>query len=153
MSFEESFSLASLSETQRLGEKIASLIQPQDLILLKGDLGTGKTALARFIITALNPAISHVPSPTFTLVQTYETPRGTLWHLDLYRLNHREEVYELGLEEALGSTITLIEWPERMEGFLLPSSVLEITLTLAKASEKRVASLKLSESWRQRWRA
>lgn len=144
--------LNSLTDTQALGQKVATLLQPRDVILLKGDLGVGKTALARAIVTSLNPDIVQVPSPTFTLVQLYETLRGDLWHFDLYRLRQAEEAFELGLEEAFGTGISLIEWPERLGGLRLPSSLLEIHLKNVEESvDRREAWIILSESWKQRW--
>ena len=91
--------------------------------------GSGKTTLARAILRAAagDPALI-VPSPTFTLVEVYETPRGAYWHFDLYRLETPEQIYELGWEEALAEGIVLVEWPERL-GTLLPkhlSVVLEV---------------------------
>lgn len=151
MSFRK-YTLDSLADTQALGQKIAGLLRPRDVVLLKGTLGAGKTALARCIITSLNPDISHVPSPTFTLVQTYDTPCGSLWHFDLYRLHDTEEVFELGIEEAFGSGISLIEWPERLGKLRLPPALLDVTLNIFKESEKREAQLTLGESWDQRWK-
>jgi tRNA threonylcarbamoyladenosine biosynthesis protein TsaE len=150
MSFKK-YTLNSLTETEVLGQKIARLLCSQDVILLKGTLGAGKTTLARCIITSLNPNIAHVPSPTFTLVQTYDTSRGSLWHFDLYRIHNAEEVFELGIEEAFDSGISLIEWPERLGRLRLPSSFLEITLDIIQESDVREARLTLSESWDQRW--
>ncbi len=90
----------------------------------------GKSFFCRHIIQSLNPQVTHVPSPTFTLVQTYETPKGEIWHCDLYRLSHQEEIIELGLEEALSTAITLIEWPEKMGDFL-PSNAIKIEIKQA----------------------
>jgi tRNA threonylcarbamoyladenosine biosynthesis protein TsaE len=150
--FSKTYSLNSLSETQLLGEKIARLLRPQDVIFLKGELGAGKTTLARSIITALNPHIISVPSPTFSLVQIYEISQGNLWHFDLYRIKHIEEVFELAIEEAFSSGISLIEWPERLEGLRLPSSLLEVTLENVQQTEKRIAKLVFSLSWKQKWK-
>ena len=97
------------------------------MVGLQGELGSGKTTLARAILRAAagDPNLI-VPSPTFTLVEIYETPRGTFWHFDLYRLEAPEQVFELGWEEALAEGIVLIEWPERL-GDLLPPH-LSVTL-------------------------
>ena len=146
------YALNALTDTQALAQKIAAFLQPKDVILLKGDLGAGKTAFARAMITSLNPDIVHVPSPTFTLVQMYETSRGTIWHFDLYRLHQTEEVFELGIEEAFGTGISLIEWPERLSNIRLPSSLLEIHFkNITGSDEKREAWLNLSESWTKKW--
>ena len=96
----------------------------------EGGLGAGKTTLARAILRAAagEPALI-VPSPTFTLVEVYETPRGSFWHFDLYRLEEPEQVFELGWEEARADGIALVEWPERL-GPLLPHERLTVTLSI-----------------------
>jgi tRNA threonylcarbamoyladenosine biosynthesis protein TsaE len=90
-----------------------------------------------------------VPSPTFTLVQIYEGHRGTIWHFDCYRLDHPEEAWELGIEEAFHEGISLIEWPERL-GPLLPHNRLDITLTHGEAPTARRAALSPSLQWGSR---
>ena len=117
------------SATERLGATLAGRLRVGDVVGLKGDLGAGKTTLARAIIRAAagDPELI-VPSPTFTLVEVYETPRGAFWHFDLYRLEAADQVYELGWEEALAEGIVLVEWPERL-GRLLPQH-LSVTLEL-----------------------
>ncbi|MBX9924894.1 MAG: tRNA (adenosine(37)-N6)-threonylcarbamoyltransferase complex ATPase subunit type 1 TsaE [Hyphomicrobiaceae bacterium] len=98
----------------RLAQRVAFAVRPGDLILLDGDLGAGKTTFARAMLRALgHPADAEVPSPTFTLVQSYETPRMTVAHFDLYRLSDAAELDELGLDDALAGGIALVEWPER----------------------------------------
>lgn len=121
---------ASEDDTARLAQQCAADLKPGDILCLYGDLGMGKSVFARALIRHLagDPALE-VPSPTFTLVQTYDTPRAPLWHFDLYRLKDPEEVYELGWEEALGEAICLIEWPERL-GPLLPATRIDIHLSL-----------------------
>jgi tRNA threonylcarbamoyladenosine biosynthesis protein TsaE len=125
-----SFSLPNESATERLGAALAGALRPRDLVALKGGLGAGKTTLARAILRAASgdPALI-VPSPTFTLVEVYETPKGAIWHFDLYRLEAPEQVFELGWEEALAEGVVLIEWPERL-GALLPPPALAVTLTV-----------------------
>lgn len=124
-----SIALVDEAATEALGAALAARLKPGDVVGLKGDLGAGKTTLARAIIRAAadDPELI-VPSPTFTLVEVYETPRGTYWHFDLYRLETPEQVYELGWEEALAGGIVLIEWAERL-GPLLPQH-LSVTLEL-----------------------
>jgi tRNA threonylcarbamoyladenosine biosynthesis protein TsaE len=115
-----SMSLPDESATERLGATLAERLRVGDVVGLKGELGAGKTTLARAIIrAAAGDRELIVPSPTFTLVEVYETPRGSFWHFDLYRLEAAEQVYELGWEEALAEGIVLIEWPQRL-GNLLP---------------------------------
>jgi len=99
-------------ETAKLAADFASTLHAGDVVLLKGDLGTGKSTFARALIRALCGQDTEVPSPTFTLVQTYEAPAFTLWHFDLYRLQPIDPLHELGIEEALTTGVSLIEWPE-----------------------------------------
>jgi tRNA threonylcarbamoyladenosine biosynthesis protein TsaE len=121
--------------TEQLGATLAARLKPRDIVGLRGPLGSGKTTLARAILRAAagDPGLI-VPSPTFTLVETYDTPRGPFWHFDLYRLERPEQVFELGWEEALADGIVLIEWPERL-GDLLPRH-LGVTLEL-EGDERR----------------
>jgi tRNA threonylcarbamoyladenosine biosynthesis protein TsaE len=137
--------------TQRLGAALAALLRPGDMVALGGDLGAGKTRLARSVIEALLHRPEEVPSPTFTLVQTYDTPSGIVWHFDLYRLQAAEEALELGLEEALSGGIALIEWPDRL-GALLPRDRLEITLAVAPCTDgdAREAVIAAHGSWAAR---
>lgn len=113
--------------TTRLGGVLAGLLRAGDTVLLHGTVGAGKTHLVRAVVQALMGRDEHVPSPTFTLVQTYDTPAGEVWHADLYRLSHRDELTELGLEAALGRAICLVEWPERL-GPLAPADALRLAL-------------------------
>ena len=114
------------AETQALAACIGARLRPGDTLLLDGGIGAGKTAFARALIRAAtgNPA-EDVPSPTFTLVQTYATPRGEIWHADLYRLSHPDEARELGLAEAMEHAICLVEWPDRL-GDLAPPGALTL---------------------------
>lgn len=112
--------------TATLAASLAPYLGKGDVIALNGELGTGKTTFARGLINAL-ASPDEVPSPTFTLVQVYEAPLAPLWHFDLYRINAPEDVYELGIEEALAEGICLIEWPDRL-GKLLPRDRLEVQL-------------------------
>lgn len=131
-------SLADEAATEQLGAGLAARLKPGDVVGLKGDLGTGKTTLARAIIrAAMNDPDQIVPSPTFTLVETYDTPLGPYWHFDLYRLETPEQVYELGWEEALAGGIVLLEWPERL-GPLLPK---HLSVTLEVEGDGRRALL------------
>lgn len=140
--------------TAGLARRLAALARGGDVIALRGDLGVGKTSFARAFINALPgpdgaPMVEEVPSPTFTLVQSYRRLPADIWHLDLYRLERPEEAYELGIEEAFGSAIMLIEWPERL-GDLLPSQRLDLTFSFASAEEARCAELTGSGDWTSR---
>lgn len=124
----KTFPLSSVKQTEIFGGKLADSLRPGDCLLLKGDLGAGKTTLARAIIQALTGE-SDIPSPTFTLVQSYISKSGEpLLHADLYRLEEEEELYELGLDEAFETAITLVEWPERL-GAVRPGNGLEIAFS------------------------
>lgn len=119
--------LRTLDETEALARRIAALLRPGDAILLSGPLGAGKSALARAVIrAAAQDPLLDVPSPSFTLVQSYETPKGVLHHYDLWRIEPGPDLRELGLDDAFND-ITLIEWPDRLEAYT-PSDALEITL-------------------------
>lgn len=113
-----------------LATKLASFLRKGDCLLLEGNLGTGKTAFARALINALEPLEPkrEVPSPTYALVHSYEKDLGEIIHIDLYRLNQAEEIFELGFLEALPNALTLIEWPERM-GVYTPEETLKIVIT------------------------
>ena len=140
--------LADEAATEALAGRVAGEARIGDVIALSGALGTGKTSFARAFVRALGVA-DEVPSPTFTLVQTYDTASGTIWHFDLYRLAQPEDAYELGLEEAMGDGISLIEWPERL-GALLPRERLDIALAMGATPESRRATLRASPSWAER---
>ena len=121
--------LHDLAATEILAQRLARLARPGDALLLSGPLGAGKSALARAFLRALlgDPALE-VPSPSYTLVQSYAVPAGgQAHHFDLYRLGGAEEVLELGWDEALEG-IVLVEWPERL-GALAPPGALRIALT------------------------
>ena len=119
-----SFSLPDEAATERLGTALAKRLRPRDVVALQGGLGIGKTTLARAILRAAagDPSLV-VPSPTFTLVEVYDTSRGTFWHFDLYRLEEPDQVFELGWEEARADGIALVEWAERLGGFETPGAV------------------------------
>ncbi len=102
------------AETAALAGRIAPLLAAGDTLLLEGEIGAGKSAFARALIRARLGRFEDVPSPTFTLVQTYEAADVSIWHADLYRLTSPDEVFELGLDEAFEDAICLIEWPDRL---------------------------------------
>jgi tRNA threonylcarbamoyladenosine biosynthesis protein TsaE len=132
--------LGSLAETEALAARLAALARPGDALLLSGPLGAGKSALARAFLRALaEDASLEVPSPTFTLVQSYETKRGPAHHFDLWRIAGPGELAELGWEEAREG-IVLVEWPERL-GALAPPEALRVTLAQGEAEEARIATL------------
>ena len=145
--FARNVALPDLAATQALGTRIAANLETGDAVALEGDLGAGKTTLARAILRGLGVR-EDVPSPTFTLVQLYETPRLPVRHYDLYRIENPDEIDELGLDDALAEGAALIEWPDRAEG-RLPPDMLHVALT-ATGAGSRTAMLKGPARWTSR---
>ena len=127
-------------ELVSFGSTLAGTLAPGDVVLLQGQVGAGKTSLARSIIQAILVEAEDIPSPTFTLVQTYDTHHGPLWHVDLYRLTSISEIEELGLFEAFDTAICLVEWPELL-GQNAPASALTLTLAQSNTGEARDLTL------------
>jgi len=119
-------------ETETLAAHFADRLLVGDTVLLFGDLGTGKSCFARSFIRHRFGAYVEVPSPTFTLVQTYDHPKGDIWHCDLYRLSGPDDIIELGLDDAFENSICLIEWAERLDG-VHPASSISLHLEVGKA--------------------
>ncbi len=140
------FDLPNEAATAAFAARIAAQARPGDVIALRGDLGAGKTSFARAFIRARGNADEDVPSPTFTLVQTYQTDAAAIWHFDLYRIEVAQEAWELGIEEAFAAGISLIEWPERL-GPLLPQQRLEIALAFGAHPEARRATCTGGADW------
>ncbi len=116
------------SDYSLLSARLLPLVRAGDVICLTGDLGAGKTAFARQLLQTAMGTQAEVPSPTFTLVQTYDTPNGlSFWHFDLYRIARPDEVFELGWEDVRRHGVALVEWSERL-GTLLPADRLVIAL-------------------------
>ena len=134
--------LASEAQTHRLAAALAKLAAPGVTVLLDGPVGVGKTTLARHVILALlaqTGQVEDVPSPTFTIVQTYEAGPLEIWHADLYRLTSTAELNELGLEAAFDTAFCLVEWPDRM-GKDRPDA-LTIALGYSSAENERTARI------------
>jgi tRNA threonylcarbamoyladenosine biosynthesis protein TsaE len=147
--------LADAEATTRLGHWFAAHLKPGDVLLLAGQIGAGKTHFARSLIQKrLADAGLHedVPSPTFTLVQTYDDDLAEIWHADLYRLTHPDEAAELGLDEAFETAICLIEWPDRL-GDLTPKSALRLEFTLSQGGYARDLVVSGPASWAERIKA
>lgn len=149
MSLVISFDLPTEADTIALGRRLAALVRPGDVIALAGTLGTGKSTLARALIRALTDAEEEVPSPTFTLVQQYESQAGLIWHFDLYRLEKPDDALELDIEEAFADGISLIEWPDQL-GPHLPRRRLEVLLSQDEAGLGRHATLTAYGPWAER---
>jgi tRNA threonylcarbamoyladenosine biosynthesis protein TsaE len=146
-----SLDLPDEAATARLAAALAAAARPGEVIALAGDLGAGKTAFARAFIRARAGGDIDVPSPTFTLVQTYDLPGGPIWHVDLYRTERAAEARELGLDEALADAVVLVEWPERL-GSPLAIDRLDLTFTFGAGENERRAQLSGYGSWARRLR-
>ncbi len=128
------------------GAALASVLAKGDVLALTGDLGAGKTTLARGIIQGLCGDIE-VPSPTYTIVQNYDAPKFELWHCDLYRLEKPDDIFELGLFEAMEECVCLIEWPDRMGEHLIRTA---LTIDIQFQGDGRDVTLSGSDSWIER---
>ena len=131
--------MTSPEDTARLAAELAPMLRAGDTLLLDGPIGAGKTHFARSLVLARLPEPEDVPSPTFTLVQTYAGVGAEIWHCDLYRLTHPDEVLELGLDEALEKAICLIEWPDRL-GELVPEDALSVRFELTGTLQERLVT-------------
>ena len=140
--FRKELPLPDLDATARLGAGIAARLKNGDAVALWGDLGAGKTTLARAILRALG-VTDEVPSPTFTLVQSYDT-RPRIAHFDLYRLKNAREMEELGFEDALADGAVLVEWPERAPEVLPPDA---LHVRLKQENGARLARLTGPSRW------
>ena len=134
------FISTSLEDTNALAQRMANAITAPAVILLEGEIGAGKSAFARAFIRAAGVTEQDIPSPTFTLVQTYETPNHEIWHSDLYRLTHTDEVEELGLLAAFETAICLVEWPDKL-GEDTPENALHIAFREAGTETSREITL------------
>lgn len=141
--------ITTLKETQKLAERLGSFLRKGDCIALSGDLGAGKTTFVRFLLKALNPSIEEVPSPTFTLVQIYETTCAPIYHFDCYRLKNAEDLIELGFQEACQEGTTLLEWPEKIEAFL-PQNALWVYFMPTEKEEGRRITFMGNKTWQER---
>ena len=127
----------SAAETRALGEKLASRLKAGDVVVLEGELGAGKSELARGIARGLG-VTETVTSPSFTILNVYESGRCPLYHFDWYRLENEEELYELGMDEYLGGDgIAVVEWAERCPD-AVPENVLRIRLEVTGGESRRI---------------
>lgn len=138
-------------DTARFAAALGTILRPGDTILLDGDIGAGKTFMARALIQSLQDYPEDVPSPTFTLIQTYDTQSGEIWHSDLYRITATDEIEELGLFEAFETAICLVEWPDRLGGNA-PSDALRIEMATDPTDQslRRVGLYWSNGSWTER---
>ncbi|MBQ3696101.1 MAG: tRNA (adenosine(37)-N6)-threonylcarbamoyltransferase complex ATPase subunit type 1 TsaE [Alphaproteobacteria bacterium] len=120
-----------------IADTIAPLLSVGDVVALNGTLGVGKTTFVRALVRNLTHTEADVPSPTFTILQTYDTPKFTLYHFDFYRLKSPEEAYEIGIEEAFTEGVSVIEWPEKI-GSLLPKQHKAISFEILKDGTRHI---------------
>ena len=140
--------LPDLVAMDAFGRRIAGKLAPGDVIALSGTLGTGKTTLARAIVAALGH-VGEVPSPTYTIIETYNDTRLPLVHADFYRLEDPSEVEELGLDDYREGAVLLAEWPDHAGGFAHEAGCLSIALE--KVGDGREAVVTPGTSWQSRW--
>lgn len=136
--------LPDLAATQDFATRLACRLKAQDVLLLVGDLGAGKTTFARYVLQALG-VTGEVPSPTFTLVQSYDGHDFPLYHFDLYRLKTPHEIEEIGFDDACAEGAVLVEWPEKAASYM-PRDALTLTFCLAPDGRRHV-TLSTPASW------
>ena len=144
----QSLFLPSETDTTRLGHDLAARLGPGDTLLLQGPIGAGKTHIARAIISFLLARPEDIPSPTYTLVQTYQGRDFPIWHADLHRLGDSSELVELGLSEAMDVALVLIEWPDRLPSDMVPDDAL--TISLSSEGDGRLATMTGADAWATR---
>lgn len=140
--------LPDLAEMDELGRRIAARLMPGDVVALSGAIGAGKTTLARAIIAALGHR-GEVPSPTYTIIETYDDLAIPLVHGDFYRLESPAELAEIGLDDYREGAVLIAEWPDRAGGFEDEAGCLSIALE--KVGEGREAVVAAGEAWQSRW--
>lgn len=141
--------LADPVATEAIGRQLAALVRPGDVITLAGQLGAGKTSIARGLLAALGLP-GEAPSPSFAIVQPYAPPevRVPVLHVDLYRINHVDELEELGLDEALFDSVLIVEWPERAGGYWPDALALALEIL---PDGGRALTAQVPTAWKARW--
>ena len=142
--------LADPQASHALGQRLAELARPGDVIALSGELGAGKTSVARGLLAALGLE-GEAPSPSFAIVQPYEPPevRFPVLHVDLYRIEHPDEAEELGLDDARADSLLIVEWPERL-GDAAWSDALWLSLEVTPDGARELTA-RVPAAWRDRW--
>lgn len=136
MKFKAVYNCPQEEDTVNLAKSLAKISQAGDVWALFGTLGAGKSVFSRAFIQELSKA-KEVPSPTFTLLQTYDTGNTEIYHYDLYRIKSPEEIWELNMEEAMHEGICLIEWPEKMGGYQ-PRNIFRITIEILQDNTRKI---------------
>ena len=141
--------LADPAASEAFGGRLATLIGPGDVLTLAGPLGAGKTSIARGLLAALG-LTGEAPSPSFAIVQPYAPPeiRVPVLHIDLYRIDDADELIELGLDDAVGDSVLLVEWPDRAPGWW--PDALALTLEILADGTRRLTAT-VPAGWRERW--
>lgn len=135
-------------DTVDVARSLAKIAKVRDVFLLNGTLGMGKTVFARAFIQELTSA-KEVPSPTFTLMQSYSAKEFEIYHFDLYRIKKAEEIFEMGMEEAIYGGVSLIEWSEKMERYL-PKDVFEVNISFVDEGARAIEIVVNSEEKEKR---
>ncbi len=135
------------NQTATFAARLAQHLRPGDCVLMEGPVGAGKSFFARAAILSLLEEPEDIPSPTFTLVQTYDSPTGEIWHSDLYRLSHPDEIEELGLNDAMTDAICFIEWPDRL-GSYRPENALTLVFENGQQADERHLTMRAQDA---RW--
>ncbi|RJY08644.1 tRNA (adenosine(37)-N6)-threonylcarbamoyltransferase complex ATPase subunit type 1 TsaE [Aurantiacibacter aquimixticola] len=141
------FDLPDLEAMRAFGERIAELLRPGDVVELSGTLGTGKTTLSRAILRAMGHE-GEVPSPTFTIIESYDHLQPPVVHADFYRLAHPSEAEQLGLDDYRDGSVLLAEWPDHAGGFAHEADCLSITLEIR--GQGRLAVVEGGAGWQER---
>jgi len=141
--------LADEAATRAVGARLAKLLRAGDVVLLDGPLGAGKTTLVRGLLAALGHS-GEVPSPSFALVQPYESVSPPLWHVDLYRVENPAELDELGLDTILGDGALLVEWPSRAGEGAWSAGALRLSLEPRPDGARCLTAVR-GEGWEERW--
>lgn len=140
-----SYTSNSEQDTEEIAANFADALSSGDTVMLNGDLGAGKSVFARALIRALSGDKGLiVPSPTYTLVESYDTHKGPVNHFDLYRLQSPDEIHDLGWDDMIGQSICIIEWPERLEHYT-PQSYIDMTITKDGETTRRITINKMDK--------
>lgn len=146
---EHKFLISNLNDLELLAKALAKQIKLNDTITLTGGLGAGKTTFVKFLVNSIANKNIEVTSPTFNILNIYEFEGNEIWHFDLYRLKNKNEIYEIGVDEALEQKLTVIEWPEIIKEFL-PRNCLEINIEVKDNDEIRIFLARFGDNWKNR---